>query len=458
MNEAADNRNVFESMPVPRALATLAVPTIIGQLIVLIYSLADTFFIGRTGNPYMVAAASLILPVFNICIPISNLFSIGGGTLISRLLGVKKDDEAKKTSMFSFWAAACAALLYSLLMFFGMDPILRALGASPDTLPFAKQYATCVLVIGAVPTVMSMTMAGLLRSVGHAKEAGFGVSMGGLLNIALDPLFMFVLLPKGMETMGAGLATMLSNVIACIYFLLVIRSLRGKTVISLMPRTGLPAREHIIKIFTVGIPASVATLLFDIDYMIIDRLMTRYGDIALAAIGIVLKAERLPLNVGVGLCQGMVPIAAYNYSNGNHRRMKDVLNFTRLTGMIVAAVSVTLYELFAPQIMHIFINDAATVETGTLFLRYRAVATPFMFLCFHLVHFFQAVGEGRISMFLAVVRWAVFNIPMLFLLNYLIGMRGLVLTQTLADICTVIVSFIVYRQFEKKSMRLDAET
>ena len=452
MKQQNDNREVFETMPIPRALATLAIPTIIGQLIVLIYSLADTFFIGRTGNPYMVAAASLILPVFNICIPISNLFSIGGGTLISRLLGIGKKEEASKVSAFSFMCAGVSALLYSALMLLFMNSVLSALGASEDTMVFARQYATCVIVLGALPTVLQMTLAGLLRSVGCAKQAGFGVSFGGLLNIALDPLFMFVILPKGMETMGAGLATMLSNCAACVYFLLVLRSLRGSTVLRINPAVGLPGRTNVLKVFTVGIPASVATLLFDIDYMIIDKLMSAYGDIPLAAVGIVLKAERLPLNTGVGLCQGMVPIAAYNYSNGNYRRMKDVLHFSRLAGLVVAAVSVTLYIIFAPQIMHLFINDPETVRIGTEFLRFRALATTFMFLCFHLVHFFQAVGDGRTAMLLAVVRWGLFNIPMLFLLNRLLGMRGLVLTQMIADIFTVIVSYYVYYRFSKTKL------
>ena len=258
--EPTNNRLIFEQMPIPEALATLAIPTIIGQLIVLIYSLADTFFIGRTGNPYMVAAASLILPVFNICVPISNLFSTGGGTLISRLLGVGRDREAKSVSAFSFYAAALSGLLYAGIFLIFMDRLLTGLGASPETLPYARQYAFCVIVIGAVPTVIQMTMAGLLRSVGCARQAGFGVSMGGILNIALDPLFMFVLLPKGMETMGAGLATMLSNVACCIYFGLVFRKLRGTTVLTLDPRIGLPARGNVAQVFTVGVPASLATV------------------------------------------------------------------------------------------------------------------------------------------------------------------------------------------------------
>ena len=448
---AAASRAVFETMPVPRALATLAVPTIIGQLTVLIYNLADTFFIGRTRNPYMVAAASLILPFFNFCVPLSNLFAIGGGTLISRLLGARKDGEARKISAFSLMAAGLFAAAFAVLTAIFMDPLLTLLGASPKTMAYARQYAGCVIVAGAVPAILQMTMAGLLRSVGCTRQAGIGVTFGGVLNIGLDPLFMFVLLPKGMEVTGAGLATMLSNTAACVYFILVIRSRGSDTVLALLPR-GLPARGRITEIFAVGIPAAVATLLFDVDYIIIDKLMTGYGDIPLAAVGIVLKAERLPLNIGVGLCQGMVPIAAYNYSSRNYGRMKHVLSFTRLSGLAVGALSILLYETLAPGIMRVFISDAETVAIGTDFLRIRALATPFMFMCFHLTYFFQAVGNGRIALELAAVRWAAFNIPMLFLLNAFVGMYGLVWTQLIADLLTVIVSLLVYQRFVRKEL------
>ena len=437
-------------MPIPKAVMTLAVPTIIGQMIVLIYSLADTFFIGRTGNPYMVGAASLVLPVFNMCIPLANMFGVGGGTLVSRLMGAGEEQDAGKISAFSFWTAAAMGITVSASLLFAMDPLLRALGASADTYHFAKQYATCVLGFGAVPTILQMVLAGFLRSVGCAKQAGFGVSMGGILNIGLDPLFMFVLFPHGMEVVGAGMATMLSNTVTLIYFLLVIRSLRGKTVITLNPRAGLPDRGKIGRIFAVGVPAAVTSLLFDVDFIVIDRLMAAFGDIPLAAVGIVLKAERLPLNVGIGLCNGMVPIVAYNYASGNRKRMFDALKFTRNAGLLFAVGSVVLYQLLAPQVMSLFINEAQTIELGTRFLRARCMATPFMFTCFNLVFFFQGVGKGKISMFLGVVRWVVFNIPMLFLMNAVFGMYGIVWSQIPGDILTIAASYAAYFRFVRE--------
>ncbi|MCH5342930.1 MAG: cation transporter, partial [Acetatifactor sp.] len=279
------------------------------------------------------------------------------------------------------------------------------------------------------------------------KEAGFGITMGGIINMVLDPLFMFVLLPRGSEVLGVGIATLISNCIACSYFLCVIYRIRGQSAIGFNIRHGLPDRRSIGSIFNVGIPSAIATLLFDIDYVVIDKLMASYGDIALAAVGIVLKAERLPLNVGIGICQGMMPLVAYNYSAKNHERMQNIIKFSIKLGIFVSMISIALYEIFAGNIMRIFIPDLQTVQLGTDFLRIRCLATPLMFMSFFTVYVFQGFGEGNKSLFLGVMRWAVFNIPMLFFLNHMIGMYGIVWSQVCADILTVLLSFYVYRRY-----------
>lgn len=447
------NTDIFENMPVPKAVRTMAVPTVIGQLIVLIYSMADTFFIGRTNNPYMVAAASLILPIFNITLSIAGVAGVGGSALISRLLGEKRSDEAKKVYSFSVYISLLAAAIFSLCVLIFMKPLLSVLGAGAETFSFARSYTICVIVFGSIPTVMSNVLSTMLRSVGESKKAGFGITMGGIINIALDPLFMFVLLPHGKEILGAGIATLLSNCISCIYFIIEIIRLGKGSVLTLGSPLAIPEKKSVTSIFVVGIPSAVATLLFDLDYIVVDRLMSGYGDVALASVGIVLKAERLPLNIGVGLCQGMIPIVAYNYSAKNYKRMNDTRRFTCLVGIICAAVSVTLYLIFAGQIMKFFIDDAQTVAIGTTFLRIRCLATPFMFLSFFHVYLFNGFGEGKHALFLGATRWLGFNIPMLFILNSIIGMNGIVWSQVTADILTVTLSFIVYKTYEKKHLK-----
>ena len=436
--------DVFETLPIPQALRVMILPAVTSQLIVLIYNMADTFYVGQTDNPYMVAATSLILPVFNITLCLAGLAGIGGGALISRLLGQGRREEARRVSAFSLYLGAGVAAIFSLTMGLFMGPILSLLGAGENTLAFARQYALCVIVVGGVPTVLSNVLANLIRSVGRSKEAGFGIILGGLLNIALDPLFMFVLMPDGREVLGAGVATCLSNCTACGYFLLMLLRMGGDRLITFSPRGGLPRRGSVTAVLAVGVPSAVSTLLFDLDYVIVDKLMASYNDLALAAVGIVLKVERFPLNVGIGICQGMLPLVAYNYAARNRRRMEDAVRLSRGLGLGIAGGSILLYEIFAPQFTHLFISDPQTVEMAAAFLRVRVLATPLMFLSFFTVYLFQAFGKGRISLFLGVTRWLVFNIPMLFLLNALVGMYGIVWAQVTADILTVAMSFLVY--------------
>lgn len=454
MKPSAENKAVFESMPVLKAIKIMALPTIISQIIVLVYNFADTFFVGKTNDPYMVAGISLILPIFNITLSMANLTSVGSGALISRLLGEKMEAEARKVCAFSVYASIAVAALFSLGMAIFMEPVLYMLGADEHTLLYAKQYSSCVIVAGGVPTVLSNALACLLRSVGASKEAGFGITFGGLANIALDPLFMFVIMPDGQEVLGAGVATCISNYLACLYFIYMMFRMRRDSVVTLSLIGGLPSAKSIRSALGVGAPSALTTLLFDIDYIVLDRLMAEYGTVALAAVGIVLKAERLPLNVGIGLCQGMLPLVAYNYSSGNHKRMKNIMLSTLKIGLITAAVSIVLYEISAPYIMKAFIDEARTVALGTDFLRIGVLATPLMFMSFFTVYLFQAFGRGDKAFILGVSRWLILNIPMLFILNCVVGMYGIVLAQSAADILTVALSFYIFKRYERTSLRL----
>ena len=444
MREEEENRKLFEETPVPKALAAMAIPTVISQLIVLIYNMADTFYIGRTNNPYMVAGAALILPIFNVCIAVANIAGAGGGTLIARLLGADEPQNARRVASFSVWFSVFCGLFFAIMTAVFMTPLLTLLGASEQTFEFARQYATCVIVVGATPTIASMTMGNLLRNVGLSKQAGFAISMGGIINIILDPLFMFVLLPPGREILGAGIATALSNTITCTYFVITILRLHSP-ILHFSLRDGAPSTAHLASFFGVGVPAALGPFLFDLDYIVLDRLMAAHSDIALAAIGIVLKVERLPLNVGIGLCLGMMPLAAYNYSAGNMPRMQAVLHAARNAGVAISIGSITLYEVFAPFLIRIFIGDPATVALGTDFLRIRALATIMMFLSFIYVHYFQALGQGRTALFLVVMRWLMINIPMLFLMDRIFGMYGLAWSQLVSDVIVAFLSWVIYR-------------
>lgn len=450
MNGMDENRELFETMPVAKALTKMAIPTIISQLITMIYNLADTYFIGRTNNPYMVAAASLSYVLFFILTALSNLFGVGGGSQISRLLGEQRYEEAKKVCSFSFYGTIGISLLYSLGCLIFMDPLLRLLGATENTIAYSCQYTLWVIVVGGVPSCLSMTMAHLLRSEGYAKYASYGLSGGGILNMILDPLFMFVIMQPGQEVMGAALATMLSNCVALCYFAVMFVRLRNDTVLCLSPRMIVPGKASVRAVFAVGIPSAIGSLMACLSNTVVNKLSSGYNDFAVAAMGIVKKIDMLPMNVGMGLCQAMVPMVAYNYSTKNYRRMRSFTNAARVSGVAFAALCIVVMEIFAAQIILLFIHDEETVQYGMDFLRINVLATPLMICNFQMSYTFQAMGKGAESLLLTSCRQGIINIPLLFLMNWLVGLYGIIWTQLLADSITVVISFAFYHRTIRK--------
>ncbi|MBP5733461.1 MAG: cation transporter, partial [Lachnospiraceae bacterium] len=259
-----DKRRLFEELSVPKALWIMAIPAVASQLITLVYNLADTWFVGRTNNPYMVASCSLVLPVFMITIVISNVFGVGGGTLITRLIGSGQEEEASKVSTACIRMALISAGVYSLLCLVFMTPLLRLLGASDNIFEYARQYMFFVVVLGGVPCILNSTLSSLLRSIGLSSKASFGFSMGGVLNILLDPLFMFVLLPDGKQVMGAAMATLLSNLIGTAYFVATYRKACKDTVLRGLLGEEKLSSNSLASIFGVGIPAATGIFLFDL--------------------------------------------------------------------------------------------------------------------------------------------------------------------------------------------------
>ena len=446
-----EKNELFEREKPSKALAVMALPTIASQMIVLVYNLADTWFIGRTNNPYMVGASSLALTVYLAVTALANVFGVGGGSLMVRLIGEKREDDARRVASYTVAAAAISALAFSLLVLILMDPLLKLLGASSNTLPYATQYVLTTTVIGGIPTILSMAMPQLLRNAGFSREAGIGVGIGSLLNVLLDPLFMFVLLPKGSEVLGAGIATMLSNVISLIYFIFMFRRLRDRTVLSIPRRIEKISSEQKRSLYSVGIPAAFAIFLFDLVTIVINRLTASYGDTALAAMGIVLKLERIPIQVGLGVCLGMVPLVAYNYGAGNRIRMRQFVSLSRTVILGFSCTCAILFWIFAQPLVSAFIADETTVAQGILFLRGRCLSLPFMMIGYHIVNYMNAVGQGKISFLLALIRHIVLIIPIMIAMNAIWGLNGLIWSQLVADFLNAVIAFIIFRRIDRTS-------
>ncbi len=461
---AIDKRTLFAETPVPRALFTMAVPTIISQLINLIYNMVDAFFIGRTGNSYMMAATTITLTMVMMNVALSNLFGIGGGSLVARLMGADRPDQAKRVSAFSVYGAAAVALMYSLLVGLFLTPLLRFLGASDATIGYARSYALIVIVMGSLPSIMSMALAHLLRNAGFSTQASIGLSGGGILNVILDPIFMFVLMPRGQEVTGAAIATALSNTVACLYLLYAFRKASADAPLSLRIQDARRIERANIKgVFSVGVPSAVLTGLFDLASICVNIIASAHSDLVLAGMGIVMKVERVPNAINIGICQGMLPIVAYNYSSGNHTRMRATIRTARLVGLAVAGASIILFQLFANPASRLFLSTSAgdaetaliTVGYAALFLRIRSIASPVQFINYHTSYCMQAIGNGKSTLLHAFVRGLVFYIPFMFLLDRLFGETGLAAALPVGEACgAAFALFLLHRALKKAHSQL----
>ncbi|MBR6103252.1 MAG: MATE family efflux transporter [Ruminococcus sp.] len=450
-----ENDSLFVSERPGKALAKMALPTVFSQVIILIYNLADTWFIGRTDDPYKIAASSLGLTVYLAAVALANVFGVGGGTLTVRLIGEKKEDDARRTAAYTMSSCFIAALVFSLLTLVLSEPLLTLLGATDNTMGYAKEYLLTTSVCGGIPTVLSMCMPQLLRNSGYAKSAGFGVMLGSLINIALDPLFMFVLLPSGKEVLGAGIATAISNVISMVFFIVMFCKVKDKSVLSLPKRHRRIEGEFLRSFYSVGIPAAIAIFMFDLVTIVINRLTVSYSDIDLAAMGIVLKLERLPINIGLGVCLGMVPLVCYNFGAGNFKRMNEFVRLARIAILVFSAVCAAVFFIFPEQVVGLFINDKETVRLGGQFLRGRCLSLPFMMIGYHVVNYMNAVNQGKVSFLLAIIRHLVLIIPIMLLMNLIFGLDGLVWSQLVADAINALVAYLI---FLKVSRRITSES
>lgn len=438
---------LFEDMPVSKAVVKLAIPSVLGSLVALIYSLADTYFVGLLNSPIQTAAVTFGATVILAFNAVTNLFGIGSSSLMSRALGIKDYDTFRKTSSFGFYSALFLAALYSLFTYVFNQPLLNLLGASSDNAVATSDYLFWTVVCGAVPAIMNVIMSNLVKSEGAALHASIGSMSGCILNIIIDPFF---ILPMGLDmgAAGAGLATFISNCVACLYFFGYLYIKRNTTHISISIRDLRPNGYIVKEVFLVGIPASVQNILNVTGMTILNNSMAVYGSEAVAAIGISQKTTMIPMFIAMGLSQGVMPLVGYNYSSGNRERMKKAISYTIMLSMSLATLAAGTFFIFAPQLVTLFIDNETVIAYGASFMRGLCLAQPLLSMDFIGVGIFQALGKGQISFVFAIMRKLVLEIPALILLNKIFPMYGLAYAQLVAEAILAVASVICIRWVE----------
>lgn len=448
-----EKTELFEKMAIPQAVLKMSVPTVISSLVMVLYNLADTFFVGFLNDPVQNAAVTLAAPVLLAFNAVNNLFGVGSSSMMSRALGEKDYGTARRSSATGFYCALAAALMYSLGFTLLKGPALTLLGADDITRQATSSYLMWTVSCGAVPAILNVVMAYMVRSEGSALHASIGTMSGCILNIILDPIF---IMPRGfgMGAAGAGLATFISNCFALAYFLVLTFVKRKNTFVCLDPRKITKRKKVIFGICAVGIPAAIQNLLNVTGMTILNNFAAAFGADPVAAMGISYKINMIPLQIALGISQGIMPLIGYNYSSGNYARMKGFLTYTTKIVLTLMSLTTVLYFIFSGELAALFIDTPEVIAYSERFLRGMCICLPFICMDFMGVGVFQACGMGKKALVFAVLRKVVFEIPAIFILNHFFPLYGLAWAQTVSEI---VLAFIAVTVLVRMFRRLENE-
>lgn len=445
------NIEIFENYSVPKAVFTMAIPTITSMIVSVFYNMVDTFFVGQTGDPNQVAAVSVATPVFLFLMAAGNIFGVGGASFVSRALGEKNYDKVKSISSFCFYTGILVGLLGTFLLLTFMTPILKAVGTSENTFTFAKDYLFWTA-LGGPFIVLQCAFSNLVRSEGASQKAMIGMMIGTITNIVLDPIFIldsFLGIPcLNLGVSGAAIATVIGNIVSVVIFLS--HTISNNSVLTLSFNY-YKIRNGILKgVLLIGLPASLTNILMSCSDIITNNLLVTYGDIHVAAMGIAKKANMLVIFVQFGIGMGIAPLIGYNYGAKKINRMKSIMKFSMLCTLVTGLILTAIYFIFTKQILSIFINSQEVIQTGIIVLRALMISGPFLGIMFVFNFTFQSMGKAIQSLMLAVSRQGFVFLPLILLLKSLYGLEGVVIAQPIADLVAIIIALGMFLSINKE--------
>lgn len=443
MNEH-NQTEIFRSGKVSTAVLRNSIPAMIAMLMVLIYNVADTFFIGQTHDDLQVAAVSMCTPVFLLFLAVGTIFGVGGVSVISRAMGEGRAEYARKVSAFCMWTSVCVGIVMFGLFWIFMDQILTLIGTSEDVWNHAKSYMMIVTICGPF-VIISTCFSNVLLAEGQANTAMMGMLLGNLTNVVLDPI---LILSFGWEIKGAAVATVIGNLLAAVYYLLYFR--RGTSMLSIYPRD-FSVKDGICKnVLLIGIPAALAGLLMSISQILLNGRMIQYGDMAVAGVGVAGKVTMMTGMVCIGLGQGIQPILGYCVGAKNWERFKKVLSFSIFFALSLSAVLTGICYFFTAEIVRAFLTDASAFELGLRFAQIL-LTTSFLFgVYFVLVNTLQAMGAATPSLIVNLSRQGLLFIPILFIMEAVLGMNGLIWTQPIVDVLSLLLALALFISIYRK--------
>lgn len=447
--------DVFENYPVYKSLISLAMPTILGMLVNVFYNMVDTFFVGQTGDPNQVAAVSLTMPIYLLLMAFGNIFGIGGASYISRNLGMKQFDKVKKISSFGFYASIIVGFISMAVFLIFMPFILKISGASENTYQFSKDYLM-IVAFGAPFVVNQMAMGQIVRSEGAAKESMIGMMIGTIVNIILDPI---MILSMNMGVAGAALATIIGNACSTVYYIWHI--LRKKSLLSVSIKDFSMQSDILKNVLSIGIPVSINNILMSASNILINNYAAGYSDSLVAGLGVAQRLFTLVILIFIGLGQGIQPFIGYNFAAKNYKRMNAAIKLSCLISVITGTLLLILSLIFAKQSVRLFIDNREVIDYGVTILIACYSVAPIIGFQFIFMSTFQALGKALPSLVLSLSRQGIAFIPALIIGTKLFGINGIIWSQPIADVVSIILATImyiyIYRKMKKQALEEEAD-
>lgn len=441
---------LFEQTSIKRAYFTLSVPVVLNMVVTLVYNLVDTFFVSKTQNPDLVAGVSQGAPLFTLMIALGDVFGLGGSSVISRLFGEKKYDLGRRVSGYCFYAPLICGVVVTIIMIALQNPILHLLGASPATWKYAREYYL-VIAFGATAIIFNFSPVNILRTEGLAVESMMGSMTGTLINIVLNPLFIFTF---GLGAAGSALATVTGNVISDFLLIHYLRT-RSQHLTTSIHETKI-SRHLQAQIYAIGIPASVTNLMATFAVAMTNDFLIKYGAAKVAAMGISLKISMVINMIFAGFAFGAQPLIGYTYGAKDYKRYYQTICLDLMVVGGCAIVLTILLAITAPWLIQWFMSDPQVIHSGIPMIRWLVSSSTLAGVILVFTTMFQSMGKAFPAFLLSFSRQGVIFALCMIVLVHIFGYTGILAAQATADSLTAILSiilFLIYRPHKKNSSR-----
>lgn len=428
---------IFDTDHLYRTYFKMAFPVVLGLLVTLIYNLADTFFIAQTNNTTLIAGVSICTPVFSTLMAFGNIYGQGGSSLISRLLGQNDLAGTRRISSFCFYIAILTGAVLAVLMMFFRHPLLTVLGATSDTLSYASQYYS-VLVVCAPVIVLSFIHSNLVRCEGLAFQAMLGNIIGTVINIVLDPVLIFGF---DMGARGAAFATVVGYLCTDIYFLIFLH--KKQTCLSVSLTDCHISSHEFTQVFGIGITAALTNLMQSLTVIVLNQSLLSYGNDKIAAMGIVLKINMIAQLLLTGFAFGAVPLFGYLYGAGLKSSIKKLIRFCFSFLSILSLFMTFVLFLASEQLMRLFVHDSAIISVGSEMLRWQVISSIFAGVVLLLTVLFQATGKLLPAFLMSISRQGVIFLLALLICMPVFHYTGILAAQATADVLSAVLALVL---------------